>query len=968
MSQRNGSRRRAVQKRNPATIKVRPATERLEERTLLTGSQVSIFDVSIPEGTSGITTVSGTLSPGVEANAYRFTGSAGQHLTFHDLTDLSNQVNWTLYGPNNQYLTSSNLTNDLSDTLPAEGVYELIVGGYNTSAPVTYSFQVVDSTEAPPSAGTTGFGTEHTGSIAAGTTKAFTYTASAGQFVYFDNLDTSGSSSLYYTLTDPTNANVFAAYYGNDQNPVSLPHSGTYTLTVAGVDSSAVGAFDFNLESVPAAATALTLGATTSGTLNPGSQAAIYSFSGAAGQRLYFDGLSAPSGANVQVLDPSGNNVVSISSTNDGTPFTLTEPGTYHLIVTNGATATASPYSFRLLDVAAQPTLPLDGSTQSVALPAMASAVYTFTGTAGESVFLNDLTSNASPYYAARWTLYGPANQNVNSNYLYVGGDIPATLPESGTYTLVFQNNSAPEVDATFKAFQTATTTAPLTLGTAVSGTLANPGDQNTYTFAGAAGQRLYFDGLTSDPGLNAQLIDPNGTVVNINGALTTDVAPFTLAQSGAYRLVVTGGGHSTGSYSFNLLDVAAQPTLAIDGATQSAAFTPGIQSQLYTITGTAGQKIFFDNVTDSGVYYNGYTTLYGPTNQSVGGNYVGSYFSVTLPSAGSYTLVMAGSSTTPFNVTFRAIPFTNPTAALTLGATASSTLANPGDQQTYTFTGTAGQSLFYDGLSADGGLNAQLVDTFGNVVGVNTAPQNDQGPFTLTQSGTYRLVISGSGASVGAFSFRVLNLSAATTLPLDGSTTSGTLDPGTSTNLYRFTGSAGERIYLQNVSNDNTSGSIYLYGPNNQQITGVNISNDLSVTLPTAGTYTIAVQGYSATALAYSFSTFTSTTSTTALTLGTTTSGTLTNPGDQADYTFTGAVGQRLYFDGISADPSLGVQLFNPSGTNVFVNTAPQNDQGPFTLTQAGTYRIHLFGGGHATGNFSFRVLDLSAATTLTL
>ena len=48
-------------------------------------------------------------------------------------------------------------------------------------------------------------------------------------------------------------------------------------------------------------------------------------------------------------------------------------------------------------------------------------------------------------------------------------------------------------------------------------------------------------------------------------------------------------------------------------------------------------------------------------------------------------------------------------TAALTLGEAVTGTLTNPGDQATYTFTGSPGQDVFFDGLSGAPGLVAAL-------------------------------------------------------------------------------------------------------------------------------------------------------------------------------------------------------------------------------------------------------------------
>ena len=62
----------------------------------------------------------------------------------------------------------------------------------------------------------------------------------------------------------------------------------------------------------------------------------------------------------------------------------------------------------------------------------------------------------------------------------------------------MYNNPNYSSATYSFEAFQNVNPTATLTLGTEVTGTIANPGDEATYTFTGTAGQRLYFDGLAS--------------------------------------------------------------------------------------------------------------------------------------------------------------------------------------------------------------------------------------------------------------------------------------------------------------------------------------------------------------------------------------------------------------------------------------------------------------------------------------
>ena len=77
--------------------------------------------------------------------------------------------------------------------------------------------------------------------------------------------------------------------------------------------------------------------------------------------------------------------------------------------------------------------------------------------------------------------------------------------------------------------------------------------------------------------------------------------------------------------------------------------------------------------------------------------------FQETLPSNGTYLLVLTGQQSTnaAVNYSFQIIEPATPTFPLSLGATAQGTLAQPGATASYTFLGSVGQRLVYDALQA---------------------------------------------------------------------------------------------------------------------------------------------------------------------------------------------------------------------------------------------------------------------------
>src|SRR5262249_52280151 len=150
--------------------------------------------------------------------------------------------------------------------------------------------------------------------------------------------------------------------------------------------------------------------------------------------------------------------------------------------------------------------------------------------------------------------------------------------------------------------------------------------------------------------------------------------------------------------------------------------------------------------------------------------------------------------------------------------------------------------------------LRVVLTGPSGEVVGVNQLDTyDDVAPFALPEPGTYTLSVTSYTTGTGAYSFRLLDLGAAPTLTLNA-TTSGTLNPGTTTDLFSFPGSAGQRIFINPVSGAN--GYVVLYGTAGQQITYTTLGGGgFQATLPVAGTYTVGVEGYASNTSPVSYS-----------------------------------------------------------------------------------------------------------------
>jgi hypothetical protein len=897
------------------------------------------------------TALSGQLSPALACNIYQFNGTRGQRIKLLSDGYSSTQVQWQLLSPANVIMAYGQIYQDLGTfTLPLDGEYcVLIIGTTGGTTPVT--FEVLASDVSDSTAPVSGFGTVRSGTVNANQTNSFAYTGPAGLPIYFDSLDTSGQS-LVVDLIDPFGNNVFSIAETSDNGPYILPRSGTYTLNVRNLSGSS-GNFNFRLLDLTGRP-ALGLNAAVSNVLAAPYQTDVYKIAGMAGQRLLFDTFSSTYvNSQVWLLGPNGQYLLSTTLFNDQGPVTLPYSGTCYLFLQSSAASSAS-YFFQMLDIAGQPPLPLNTDLVGT-LGANTSLVYRITGVVGEQLYFNAKSVSAGGDY---WTLYDAKNTPVAGTSL--GNDFEFTFTYPGNYALVLAGGgNSVSYSNQVSTFSYATNA--LTLDVAVTNSIVNPGDQVFYTFTGTAGQRIYYDALNpATPSINATLISPTGVTFSLGNA-SYDHGPMSLTESGTYLLQFDGSGDTVGPIAFEVLDAGVQPPLPLD--TNLSGMLAANTTSVYQLAGTKGQHLYFDaqQVDASGGYWN----LYDPNNNYISGANLASDFEVTLPVQGKYLLVIAAGSV-PIDFTNQVNTFSYRTNALTLGVAVTNSIGHPGDQVVYTFTATAGQRVFYDALNPNyPSIIATLVSPSGVTVFYQGNASYDMGPATLQESGVYRLVFDGSGDTVGGINYALLDVESQPALPLNIDLV-GTL-PANASKLYQLAGTNGEQLYFNSKGVSVGSASWTLYGPNDAYVSGASLNGDFAVTLPYSGTYA-AVLSAGSVSVDYSNQVNTFSFQTNALVMGAKTTSTILNPGDQFSYTFNGTAGQRLYYDSRQTNyMNAYVTLIAPGGGTVFYANASY-DLGPITLTQSGVYTLVINGAGDQTGTVSFSLLDLAAASPVTL
>ena len=373
-------------------------------------------------------------------------------------------------------------------------------------------------------------------------------------------------------------------------------------------------------------------------------------------------------------------------------------------------------------------------------------------------------------------------------------------MPRSGTYTLNVRGYNGASGNYSFRLLDLSASP-QLQFNTAISGTLSNPYETDVYQFTTSSGQVLAYDALAADtnyPSVFVVLLDPRGQAIGPANDFQGDRTPFIVQYAGTCYFFLRNNKAVGSTFAFQMVDIATQPTLPINiGLTN----TLGVYQQLYyRYNGTAGQKLYFQG---SPADPSGYWTLYDPSGTSISGGSSGltGDIEVILPYTGSYTLVFTSYASAPGTEAFQVTDYTYITNAYSIGSQVVDSIKRPGERHVYTFTGTAGQHLYYDALTNDPPVGSIGI-TMQNPVGAAEGPfgggrfAGDRGPFTLSLSGTYTLVIDGNTASVGSFAFQLLDVAAQPSLPINTSVTN-TMNVYP-VQIYKHSGTAGQMLSLQ--------------------------------------------------------------------------------------------------------------------------------------------------------------------------
>jgi RHS repeat-associated protein len=531
---------------------------------------------------------------------------------------------------------------------------------------------------------------------------------------------------------------------------------------------------------------------------------------------------------------------------------------------------------------------------------------------------------------------------------------------------------------------------------TGASATVATPGTQLTVTGSN-------FSTTPAD-----ETLAVNRTLARVSAASATSLTWTVPGSAGSGPISAeTPSGAATGPDlyvpppGFSPSGVAQTGRVTVGGASQQVSIGTVGNIAMLIFDATAGQRVFINLANDT--FSCGVLALYDPYNNQIAtGNLAKGYVAgTTLPTRGTYTLVL-----NPIGNVFYGSPCTgsatvtvssSPLASYTVTPTqagAAVTIATPtaGQDAAVTFTETEGSRIYLDvsGSTYSQTVDATLLGPDGSTIGTFYAQPGgsgelyDMGEQTLPRTGTYTLMLLPEGNVTGSATFTFYQV------PPDASYTVTPTQAGTPVSVAEtvpgqevgitFSATAGQRVYITfNLG----FGSLTLYNPDGSVFGSSSNGGRYDMgesTLPQNGTYKALIdnsgsQPWSGTVTVYlvppdSSYTVVPSQSGTAVNVATGT------PGQQANITFSGTTGERIFIaeSGWGYSGQVSGTLYNPDGTSANdmaldgSSTPVTLDMGESTLPQTGTYDVRLDPAA-STGSvtLTFYVVPADASYTVT-
>jgi len=350
-----------------------------------------------------------------------------------------------------------------------------------------------------------------------------------------------------------------------------------------------------------------------------------------------------------------------------------------------------------------------------------------------------------------------------------------------------------------------------------------------------------------------------------IDGAAGEQASGYSWQGDAMPALWLSAGVHTLTVQSYYAIAIGAVPLRLLsfpDAATvlpgQAAAGTldQSRGSRVYRVPVEAGHKVRVQTNGSAGGSVGWRLFDLAGRLAASGGSFGASSPVLDVPSSGDYWLVVDGdlgnspTAQVSFDLTVQAFDDLAVPLALPAGDSGevSGQLAVAGQSVVYDFDVAQAGTFVFDSLTNRGDLQWTLSDGVAAVftgVALSAADAATASPARWLAAGHYQLRVFSSASATGAFQFRVRSSATATVL-VPGTAVSGTLQPGTTTQAYRFAATAGDQLALSGQSVSGGTAQWRLIDPFGRDVLGSRGMDAAlaATTLGATGDYLVLVEG----------------------------------------------------------------------------------------------------------------------------
>jgi YD repeat-containing protein len=720
------------------------------------------------------------------------------------------------------------------------------------------------------------------------------------------------------------------------------------------------------------------------------------------GRVTKLDGTTAIAGASVKVFQGATLSATAVADSAGDYTISGLDPGSYRVEASSAGYETKTQTG----------VVVSNGATTTVNFTLAVPINYVY-DELGRLVSAIDQSGNAATYsYDAVGNLLGISRQDQTQaaiiNFSPASGSVGATVTIYGTgfsatasqNTVTFNGTAASVAQSStthiVASVPSGATTGPIAVtspvGSATSSASfivgSSPGVPSISGFTptiGTSGTTVAINGANFDPAPSYNKVAFNLSYGLVGSASATSITTTVPSSTGSGRItVITPAGKVTSSADFfippppfTVSDVEFTSRMSI-GEPKTVTISTSQKVAMVVFDGAAGQRICMGGSTTALVSAAIY--IYKPAGgvlTSIGGfiSTIPYIDTQTLPTTGTYTLLFDPESTLTGsgNFTLYEVPpdFTSPIQPG--GAAVPVTISAPGQNALLTFNGSTGQKV---SLTASNSTIPNRTILIKKPDG-STLTSIPAGSFidsqTLPTTGVYTVVVDPVKIDTGSITLNLHDASDVTgTITPGGSPLPVTLSaPGQQARIT-FNGTAGQKVSLKGTNNTLGEMLMAIKNPDGSTLTSFNGAGTPFIdtqALPVTGTYTILIDPPNWFTGSITLNLYEVADVAGSITPGgSPVAASITTPGQNALYSFTGSAGQKvsLMMTG-STITSCTYSIRKPDGTTLasivgsFIDTQ--------TLPVAGNYTVLVNPSLHYTGNVTlnlYDVVDYSGTTSI--